>query len=153
VILRKMEVLAMNNVSLLEEMLKNYSHSSKRIVFLENQKKLLCQKPNDGLCVSGTNSSRDTEILVNEFSEKMSKMEGELEKLKYFKNIIDLCLKMINDMDEKYNIIIYKYYILNVRMEDIAAMLHISRSRCYSLCKEAIVEMSKIVFGNFINPN
>ena len=148
----------MNDITLIEEMLKKYSSNNLRIIFFEKQKKIISENsknltPDSNSFAyekSNFDNTQDMEVLeslAHEFSYKVKDLEKELAILKYLNNTIDNCLDMLKTIDERYSFILEKHYIHNVRMELISEMMHISRSRCYDLCKKGIFNLSDIIFG------
>ena len=129
----------MTNCELLENLLKQYSLYKSRIVFLDKQQKSLSKEIYEHIY-------NETEEIV--YTKKVKEMSEELSRLRYLMNTIEESIFMVNEIDKRYKTIIQKYYIYNVRMEDIAELLHLSRSRCYELFKESLQAMSKIMFGN-----
>lgn len=149
----------MNNIDLLEQLLKEYSYLNQRIKFMEKLQKNYFE------ITSGNNKSKrdliynkkdfslnkshldKQDIIIEDIIDKINYVENELERLKYIKRITDDCLEMLKSTNERYYKVVEKYYIHKVRMEDIAVMLYISRSRCYEICKNAIKEMAEFMFG------
>lgn len=83
----------------------------------------------------------------NDYKDSVKSIMNEISRLKYSVSIIEDCLEIIGKTHERYKVLLEKYYIQEVSMEDIAEMLHLSRSRCYELCKEAVKHMVRIVYG------
>lgn len=80
--------------------------------------------------------------------ELIKKLQSELSQLKYRTDMVEMGLKLAGEYNERYKIILEARYFNNVRIEDIADMTHMSRSRCYELCNEAAAYMSRIIFGD-----
>lgn len=120
-------------------MLKQYGIHKSRIVFLEKQLNILSEEVYDNFYY---------ELKKKEYSEKINEMRKEYSQLKYLKDTLEDSICMASEIDERFKIIIHKYFLNNVRMEDIADHLHISRSRCYELYKKSLTTISKIMFGN-----
>lgn len=107
----------------MEKFLREYRFNNARIAFLENR----IQRNEIGV---------DPEI------------EEELEFLRYMTGVIDDALGIIRYMDEKYVLILKSYFIDHLSMEDIADSIHMSRSRCYELCREAVGCLDRVVYGD-----
>lgn len=116
----------MDKIILMVKSLENYCYCKSRCSFLEKEMNLLVQ---------------------GNVSDGREKMEKELSQLRHLLDVVDTSLEMVGDFSKRYKIIIESRYLKNVRMEDLADMTHISRSRCYELCKEAVAYMAKIAFG------
>jgi hypothetical protein len=120
------------NKSSTVDLLKGYNFYKTRSLFLEKEISIQRQAAGAGM---------ETEEL------SPGKFELELSQLIHKLNIIESCLKMVGEYNERYKYILESHYINNVRIEDIADMTYMSRSRCYELCNEAISYMSRIIFG------
>lgn len=120
------------NKSYMVELLKNYSFYKSRRILLE--KEISIKRDSDN-----PDKENDTDLI--------KKLETELSQLKHKIDTIEISLKMTGDFDERYKIIIELHFFKNIRIEDIADMTHMSRSRCYELCNEAVTYMTRIVFG------
>jgi hypothetical protein len=114
------------------EMLKNYSFYKSRRVLLE--KELNKKKEMDNACMANDPDSGN-------------ELKSELSLLEYKIDTVETCLKLTGEYNERYKIIVESHYFYNVRIEDIADMTHMSRSRCYELCNEAVAYMTRIICG------
>lgn len=165
----------MDGLQRIEEILKKYKYNKVRVVFLENQMKRLTPEAYDDYIVSraykqGIPESapifvkeKDEEVaLLNKVEETACEYKAkcrsdylnarketlnEIMQLNYLVSMVEDGLDLLESINLKYKIVIEKYYINNSRMEDIADHMHISRSRCYELCKEAILWMTRLVYG------
>ena len=115
------------------ELLKNYSFYKSRRILLEKELSVIRQ-PNNMVTIN------DADLI--------KKLENELSQLQHKIDTIEIGLKLIGEYNERYKIIIESHYLHNVRIEDIADMTHMSRSRCYELCNSAVTYMTRIVFGD-----
>ena len=115
------------------DLLKSYNFYKSRSLFLKKEISIQRQTAGTGIEAEETSTGR---------------FESELSQLIHKLDIIESCLKMVGEYNERYKYIIESHYINNVRIEDIADMTHMSRSRCYELCNEAISYMSRIIFGD-----
>ena len=166
----------MDTVKSVKELLSKHRYNKARVAFLENQIKKIVPETHDeyieyrmfeggytgetpmfvmerGEEVSRLNKVEATsqEYRKNcekEYGKALKETEEELKKLKYFTMIIEEALEVLDRLDMKYKAIIEGYYINTSRMEDIAQSIHISRSRCYDLRKEAIKCMARIIYGD-----
>ena len=120
------------NKSGIIEMLKNYNFYKSRRVLLEKQ--LNKKKEMDYACKAYDPDSGN-------------ELESELSVLEYKIDTVDTCLKLTGEYNERYKSIVESHYFYNVRIEDIADMNHICRSRCYELCNEAVAYMTRIICG------
>lgn len=75
-------------------------------------------------------------------------LKQELKHRTLLLGLVEDAVDMLGSIDFRYKRIIEEYYIKNCRMEDIAAEIHVSRSKCYEFCKEAIAVMEKVILGN-----
>jgi hypothetical protein len=113
------------------ELLKNYSLYKSRSLFLKKEISLRKQS-------AGT---------AQENRDEIDRLEIELSRLEHKADVIETGMKMAGEYNERYKYILEAHFINNVRIEDIADMTHMSRSRCYELCNEAVLYLSKIIFG------
>ena len=116
----------MDKTKMLADMLEKYSIYRFRISFLEKEKQTKSNENSGG---------------------ELEGVDKELAQIRYLTETIDTSLELVREFNERYKIILESFYIHKVRMEDIAEMIHTSRSRCYELCKEALGFMARIVFG------
>ncbi|MCX7710059.1 MAG: hypothetical protein N2484_09430 [Clostridia bacterium] len=165
----------MEGFKLMEDTLKKHKFHKERIIFLENHLKRLCPESYDdyieykmfspdclgaapkffmdkGEEVAQLNNVESTaeeykEKCLKEYHQAKMEIEREISRLRYCTSIIEDALNMLEGVNEKYGVIIKRYYIHKNRMEDIADSMHISRSRCYEMCKEAVKWMTRIVYG------
>ncbi|MCX8132015.1 MAG: hypothetical protein N3I35_18200 [Clostridia bacterium] len=159
-----------------EVLLRGYKLNKERIIFLENQLKRLTPESHEdyieyrmyehgysgaspmfvmenGIEVAKLNKVESTACeyrrkCETEYRDANKEMEKELKKLRFNTSIIEESIEVLNRINAKYKIIIESYYINNVRMEDVADSIHIGRSRCYVLCKEALKYMARVIFGS-----
>jgi DNA-directed RNA polymerase specialized sigma24 family protein len=75
-------------------------------------------------------------------------LEKELSELEYRIEAGEICLKLLGEYSERHRFIVESHYLNNVRIEDIADMTHMSRSRCYELCSEATSYITRIFYGD-----
>lgn len=137
----------MDNIKLMEEMLNRYNYFKSRNILLEKKKRFL-QNSSSGELENHTKMISNLFDYDNPEDQDISKIDNDIKKNNYAISIIDSSLDMLKQYDERYMIIIEYYYIKKVRMEDIAEITHMCRSRCYELRKEAIMYMAKITFGD-----
>ena len=165
----------MDKLTRMEDLLKKHKYNKARMIFLENHLKRLTSENHDDYIQSKAYKAGRSEsaplfvmeagkeiALLNkveetayEYREKCqsnydtarSETESELQQLKYSVNIVEDGLDIVGRVHKKYKTVIEMYYINSSRMEDIADCIHISRSRCYELCKEAVGWMASVVYG------
>jgi hypothetical protein len=113
------------------ELLENYSLYKSRSLFLKKE-------------ISSRKQSAGT---AQENRDEIDRLEIELSRLEHKADVIETGLKMAGEYNERYKYILEAHFLNNVRIEDIADMTHMSRSRCYELCNEAVLYLSKIIFG------
>ncbi|MCX7710058.1 MAG: hypothetical protein N2484_09425 [Clostridia bacterium] len=77
-------------------------------------------------------------------------MEFELKRLKYSTGLVEDALDILDGLDRKQKMVVERFYISGHRMEDIAYDVHISRSRCYELCKEALEVLENVIYGRYL---
>lgn len=157
------------------EMLREYTVNKDRISFLENCMRHLTPEIDSEYIESRMFSKGDSGktskfiIVGGEEVSKLNKVEetaqiysiicdkeyrhgvyeniNELKELNFITRMIESTLEIIGRSHKRYKIILERYYINNESMEEIAESLHLSRSRCYELCKEAVSYMVKLVYG------
>lgn len=83
----------------------------------------------------------------NEYGKTLNSFKKEITRLLNCVYIVEDSLEVMGKYHEKYKVILESYYIRGESMEDIAENLHLSRSRCYELCKKAVEYMDSVVFG------
>lgn len=165
----------MDKFARMEELLKRHKYNKARMIFLENHLKRLTPENHDDYIqgkVYRNGHSESAPLFVMEAGEEIALLnkveetayeykekcqsnyntaryetENELLQLKYSINMVEDGLDIIDRIQKKYKTVIEMYYINNSRMEDIADCIHISRSRCYELCKEAVGWMANVVYG------
>ena len=157
------------------KLLREYTISKERISFLENRIKHLTPEAHSDyieskMFASGY-SGKTTKYMVvgkeevaklnkveetaetyksncdREYRKAVSEIMEELLRLKYMALMVEDSLESIGRLHERYKILLERYYINNESMEEIAESLHLSRSRCYELCKEAVRYMAKLLYG------
>lgn len=166
----------MNRFQAMEELLKKHKFNKERIGFIENHlRRFKAESFEDYIQYRMFSTDHlgaapkfimegdeevaqlnNVELTAQEYRDKCKRdyenakteLEKELRELKYYTSVIDDALDMLENMNEKYGIIVKRYYIYRNRMEDIADSIHISRSRCYEMSKEAVRWMIRIVYGN-----
>ncbi len=165
----------MNELQKLEDALKKYKYNKARLGFLENQLKHLVPETHEDYIMSrayrpGLSGATPVFVIENDeevamlnkieetaceyrtkcrtnYSQARTETQEELTQLNYQVSIVEDGLRLLESINLKYKVIIERHYINSVRMEDIAENMHISRSRCYELCKEAVAWMSRVVYG------
>lgn len=165
----------MEQIKLIEKLLKNYEYNKVRIVFLQNQRQRLRSEESSEYIQSkmfnGGFSGGITKFLIEnneeiaklniveatadnykeriqkEYKEALYELDQELNALKYNNAIVDDSMELLKGINEKYYDILRKNYIYKCTMENIADSMHISRSRSYELRKAALRLIVKIVFG------
>ncbi len=158
-----------------EDILKKYKYNKVRLKFLEHQLQRMVPETHDDYIISKayrTGPPEDAPVFImenNDEAARLNKVEetaceyrtkchtnylqakaetqAEFNQLNYLVSIVEDGLHLLESINLKYKVIIEKHYINSVRMEDIADNMHISRSRCYELCKEAVIWMAKVVYG------
>lgn len=118
----------MRNLNAIEKYLKDYNFNNARRTLLESR--LRFENCNTAACFE---------------------MTKELELLRYITGVVEDGLDVLDLLDEKYKAILEQHYLERIRMEEIADCMHISRSRCYDLCREAVVWLDKVVNGAEMN--
>lgn len=165
----------MNGLQKIEDTLRKYKYNKARLSFLESQLKRLVPETHEDYIMSkafkpGQIGAAPIFIIENNaevamlnrveetageyrtkcqtnYSQAKTETQKEYNQLNYMVSIVEDGLNLLENINLKYKIIIEKHYINSVRMEDIAENMHISRSRCYELCKEAVLWMTKVVYG------
>lgn len=166
----------MESFKRVEDALKKYKFDKERIGFLENHLKRLKPESHDnyieykmfspgysgagpkfvmegGEEVAQLNHVEATaqeyrEKCLEEYEQARLELEKEIKRLRFSTTIVEDGLTMLESINEKYGVIVKRYYINRNRMEDIADAMHISRSRCYELGKEAVKWLVRIIYGN-----
>lgn len=168
----------MNKLNEVEKLLKEYKINSARIIFIENQITRMSYEVsgaqtenlpsgsgfvlslslgaftpgrastkqsvvNESFCVYGPANEIDYGMLVRE-------METELKGLKYRVGLVEDALGILQGLDRKQKVIAERFYIAGDRMEEIACDVHMSRSRCYELCKEALEVLENVIYGRYM---
>lgn len=167
--------MSMKRAEKVGELLKKYRYNKARLVFLENQLKRLVPESHEDYIESRAfkpGDSGNAPLFVMEGGEEiaaLNKIEetayeyrdrcrsnyrsarletrNEMLRLSYSVSIVEDGLEILDRVNGKYKTVIEKYYIGGGRMEDIADELHMSRSRCYDLCKEAVRWLARVVYG------
>ncbi|GKX29631.1 hypothetical protein SH1V18_21110 [Vallitalea longa] len=165
----------MKYVKLIEDLLKNYEYNKVRVAFLRNQiQRLTSEGENEYIrskMLQGGYSGKVTRFVIEkgeevatlnhveatadnykekieeEYKRALRDIEQEIKQLSYDIGIIDDCLELIKGINEKYYIIINQNYVHKCPMEIVADSMHMSRSRCYELRKQAVELIVKIVYG------
>lgn len=88
-----------------------------------------------------------SDICESEYINSLRNIYEELSKYKLLTNIVEDSLEIMAKSHKKYKLILEKFYINGESMENVAESLHLSCSRCYGLCKEAVKYMERIVHG------
>lgn len=171
---RRLEI-PMDNSKLIEKALKDYKFNKGRISFLKNQlDNITPETYNDyiegtmfvpgysgavpkfiseaGREVCRLNKVEETSVnYKNDCSDMYIKAVNEIKKelsvLRFYTLIVEDSLAVLEKINPKYKIIIERYYVNSESMDNVAKMIHLSRSRCYNLCKDAVQYMARIVFG------
>jgi len=118
-----------------------YSGKTLRIEVLNNEEVAMLNKVEE----TAENYSRNCEA---EYKNSLKSIMDEMSKFKYLASVVEDSLEIIGKSHEKYKLILEKYYINGESMEDVAESLHLSCSRCYGLCKEAVKYMERIIYGS-----
>lgn len=165
----------MDNFFRMEELLKKHKYNKARMIFLEYQLKRLTPETHEDYIMSKAykpGHSETAPLFVMEAGEEIallnkveetaykykekcssdyntvwSETQNEILQLKYYITIVEDGMGILERINTKYKTVIEMYYINSSRMEDIADCIHISRSRCYELCKEAVRWMARVVYG------
>lgn len=168
----------MNRNKIIESLLKKHKFNKERIIFLEHHLKRFSPEVHEdyieykmfapgysgdtpkfvldlGVEVAQLNKVEETACeyqakCSKEYNDAKVETEKELKMLRYYTEVIEDGLNTLRRINEKHWIILDKYYINNYRMEDIAEMIHVSRSRCYDMCKEGIKWMTALIYGENI---
>jgi DNA-directed RNA polymerase specialized sigma subunit len=157
------------------KMLREYRVNKERIDFLENQirhyspeaysdyieSKMYAPGYEDKILKLAVVNGEESAVL-NKVEETAGNYRQECDReykknIKCFKNeianlqrsvyIVEDSLMAMGKSHENYRTLLERYYIQGESMEDIAEYIHISRSRCYELCKKAVEYMGNVVFG------
>lgn len=83
-----------------------------------------------------------------EYENARAETQREIKELAYRIAIVEDALHMLEGINGKFRVIIESYYIYGTRMEDVADSIHVSRSRCYEMCKEGIKLMTRLIYGD-----
>lgn len=167
----------MNKNSLIQNYFKEYKFNKARIHFLQNQIMRLSDRP-DPIPKSAEKSVASTvkeegghtmiphyypelrsafqvreseSVYSDQNGNVVLELEQELNLLRTITGIVEDSLNMLEEIDRKYRVIIEEHYINGNRMENVADIIHISRSRCYDLRSEAIRWVARVVFGEEAN--
>lgn len=166
----------MSRYEIIEGLLKKYKYNNARKKFLECQLKHLTLEGHNeyntgemyksdysGVILKFILDNKEEDAKLNkveetveqykdrcykEFLEAREETENELKELNYYITLVEDGLNMLEIENEKYKLIIEGYYINNSSMENIADSIHISRSRCYELRKEAVKWITMVMYGN-----
>lgn len=117
-----------------------YSGKTLKMAVVNNEETALLNKVEE----TAENYRHDCE---NDYKNSVRSILREISRLKYLVSTVEDSLEIIGKSHQKYKALLEKYYIYGENMEDIAEELHLSRSRCYGLCKEAIKYMVRMVGG------
>lgn len=159
----------------MEKILREYRVNKQRISFLENQirrmtpeldkdyieskmfarghsdktLKLAIVKGEEVAVLNNVEETADNYRLhcENEYREAINCLRNEIFRLHNAVYIVEDSLDALGESNEKYRTLLEKYYLQGESMEEIAEILHLSRSRCYELCKKAVEYMEMVVFG------
>ncbi len=165
----------MDSYKLIEKALKDYKFNKGRIGFLKNQLDNITPETYNeyiegamfipgysgavpkfisegGREVCQLNKVEETSVnyrggCSDMYIKAVNEIKKELSVLRFYTLIVDDSLTVLEKINPKYKIIIERYYISSESMDNVASMIHLSRSRCYNLCKDAIQYMARIVFG------
>lgn len=165
----------MKYIKLIEDLLKNYEYNKVRVTFLRNQiQRLSSEEENEYIrskMLKGGYSGKVTRFVIEnckevatlnhveatadnykekieeEYKMVLREIEQEIKQLSYDISIIDDSLELIKGINEKYYIILKQNYVHKCPMEIVAESMHMSRSRCYELRKQAVELIVKIVYG------
>ncbi len=146
----------MDNIKLLEQLLKQYPYINLRMQHLERlmtnnsteESTAKDSKYIHGNCLISNSVSVEQDKIITIAVNKLSNIKHELNNTKYIYRMLEDFMNLLKMTDKKSYTVMEKHYIHKVRMEDIADILYISRSRCYEIRKNAIFKMSKYVFGD-----
>ncbi|RCX13258.1 hypothetical protein DFR58_11876 [Anaerobacterium chartisolvens] len=137
----------MSRYTVVEKLLKGYRLNGARILFIESRiKRLAFNEEPERMGVSDGEVHETEEEYGRELRMKMS-LQKELKSLRIVQEVTEDALNTLEQVDKRYKAIINDYYIEGCRMEDIAERMHISRSKCYELCREAAEMLSKVLAG------
>jgi DNA-directed RNA polymerase specialized sigma subunit len=120
------------NKSKMIELLKNYCFYKSRRILLEKE---LDRKKS-----TGHDREQEDQGVFDELKLELDQLESKID-------MVDTCIGLVELFNERYKYIIESHYFNHVRIEDIAEMTHMSRSRCYELRDEATTYMARIVYG------
>ncbi|GMQ57448.1 hypothetical protein AN1V17_18430 [Vallitalea sediminicola] len=165
----------MKYINLIEDLLKNYEYNKVRVTFLRNQiQRLSSEEENEYIrskMLKGEYSGKVTRFVIEkgkevailnhveatadnykekieeEYKMVLREIEQEIKQLSYDISIIDDSLELIKGINEKYYIILKQNYVHKCPMEIVAESMHMSRSRCYELRKQAVELIVRIVYG------
>lgn len=165
----------MNDYAAIEKILREYRLNKARINFLESQinhltpeaytdyieSRMFSHKFTEnapkfqiyqGMEISQLNDVEETSVnykanCISQYDRAIHNMKKEICALKYMTLIVENSLEILEKTAKKYKTFIERYYIENESMESIAESMHLSKSRCYVLCKDAVKYMYKIVNG------
>lgn len=165
----------MKYTKLIEDLLKNYEYNKVRVAFLRNQiQRLTSEEANEYIrskMLQGGYSGKVTRFVMEknrevaklnqveatadnykekiqeEYKMALHEIDQEIKQLSYDIGIVDDSLELIRGINEKYYKILHKNYVHKCPMENVADSMHISRSRCYELRKQALELIVRIVFG------
>lgn len=166
----------LDRMEVVGEMLRKYKFNKERMKFLQNQIKRLTPETHkdyiecrmfspgqweetarmvmeDGEEVALLNK---VELTAEEYKRKCEKaykdakneIENELRSLEYYTAIVEDGLETLDRISNRYKYIVEEYYIKNKSMEDIACSIHVSRSRCYEICKEGVKLVARVIYGH-----
>lgn len=74
-------------------------------------------------------------------------LKKELALLGYVTGMIEDALNLVEKVDSRYRTIIEQHFINNMRMEEIADRIHLSRTTCYELRREALRSFTGVLCG------
>ncbi len=159
----------------IEKILREYRVNKQRISFLENQirhmtpelyqdyieSKMFVRGSSDKILKLAVVNGEEVAVLntveetadnyrrhcENEYREAVNSIKKEISRLHNSVCIVEDSLDALGESNEKYRTLLEKYYLQGESMEEIAEILHLSRSRCYDLCKKAVQYMEMVVFG------
>lgn len=149
----------MTNQECTERLLKEYRNINYRIRYLERLNKRRTEKgemmhmdefpPVDRYEVGGyiTRKQKEQDILVNTLIVKTADVEQDLERLRYTKEVLDDALNALKEIDNRGYKVVERHYLHGIRIEDIADLMYMSRSRCYEISKEAVNQLTEFMFG------
>jgi DNA-directed RNA polymerase specialized sigma subunit len=165
----------MRKLGSVEKLLLEYRFNKERVGFLEKQLSRLTPEAdsdyieskmfspgNSGktLCIN-INNNEEVVMLnkveetaenyslncLSEYKRSLKSIREEVTKLKSLVAVVEDSLNILEKSHGKYKLILEKYYIDKENMEDIAEIIHLSSSRCYGLCKEAVKYLERVIYG------